>query len=648
VLTGLNFLTTIIAMRAPGMTYMRMPMFIWSLLVTSILILIAFPALTIGLIFLLFDRFFDTHFYIASAGATPILWQHLFWLFGHPEVYIMALPAFGIISEVVPTFSRKPLFGYPMMAYSICLIAFLSYGVWGHHMFATGMGPVADSAFAITSMLIAIPTGVKIFSWIATVWGGSLRMTTAFYFALGMVLEFTIGGLSGIMHASAPVDLQQTDSYFVVAHFHYVLFGGAMFAILSAFYYWWPKISGRMLGERIGKWHFWLTIVGFNLTFFPMHFLGMWGMPRRTYTYAADMGWTHLNRLETVGAFILGFAFLLFYINIFKSLISGERAPADPWDGRSLEWSMPSPPPAYNFATIPQIRGRDAWWILKYGRAGSRGVAAYMSGQAPSPPPSEPVSVEHIHMPAPSIFPLVLSLGVGMMGLGLIIDWYRIVIMGALVVVLSVIGMGFEYPDYGQESHDPEHAPSSGGIDVRKIGVWSFIGSECVFFASLISTFIVYKARSVSGPGPEILNIPLTSLSTFILLMSSLLMVLALAATQRGDKRWERIWLGGTVLFGLIFLCGQAYEFTSFVHEGMGLTTNLFSQSFFVLVGFHGAHVAIGVIWLSVLLVAAITGNLGKSRATSVELAGLYWHFVDVVWIIIFTLVYLMQAVPGA
>ena len=251
----------------------------------------------------------------------------------------MALPAFGIISEVIPTFSRKPLFGYPMMAYSICLIAFLSYGVWGHHMFATGMGPVADSAFAITSMLIAIPTGVKVFSWIATVWGGSLRMTTAFYFALGMVLEFTIGGLSGIMHASAPIDLQQTDSYFVVAHFHYVLFGGAMFAILSAFYYWWPKISGRMLGELIGKWHFWLTVVGFNLTFFPMHIVGMWGMPRRTYTYGADMGWTHLNQIETVGAFILGIAFLLFYINIFKSLVSGERAPADPWDGRSLEWS---------------------------------------------------------------------------------------------------------------------------------------------------------------------------------------------------------------------------------------------------------------------------------------------------------------------
>src|SRR5208283_2311965 len=486
VMTAVNFLATIVSMRAPGMTFMRMPLFVWTMLVTVVLILLAFPALTVGLIFLFLDRFFGAHFYIVSAGATPILWQHLFWLFGHPEVYIMALPAFGIISEVIPAFSRKPLFGYPMMAYSICLIAFLSYGVWGHHMFATGMGPVADSAFAVTSMLIAIPTGVKIFSWIATVWGGSLRMTTAFYFALGMILEFTIGGLSGIMHASAPIDLQQTDSYFVVAHFHYVLFGGVMFAILSAFYYWWPKITGRMLGERLGKWHFWLTVVGFNLTFFPMHILGMWGMPRRTYTYGADMGWTHLNQLETIGAFILGVAFLFFYFNIFKSLASRERAPADPWDGRSLEWSTPSPPPAYNFATIPQIRGRDAWWILKYGRAGSRGVAAYMSGQAPSQPQAgEPAFVEGIHMPAPSIFPLVLSLGVGMMGLGLIIDWYRIILIGAAVVVLSVIGMGFEYADFGEESHDPEHAPSSGGIDVRKIGVWSFIGSECVFFASL-------------------------------------------------------------------------------------------------------------------------------------------------------------------
>src|SRR5579862_5570937 len=464
VLTGLNFLTTIIAMRAPGMTYMRMPMFIWAMLVTSILILIAFPALTIGLIFLLFDRFFDTHFYIASAGATPILWQHLFWLFGHPEVYIMALPAFGIISETLPVFSRKPLFGYPMMVYSGILIAFLSYGVWGHHMFATGMGPVADSAFAITSMLIAIPTGIKIFSWIATVWGGSLRMTTAMYFALAFILEFTIGGLTGIMFASPPVDLQQTDSYIIVAHFHYVLFGGVAFAIFGAFYYWWPKMTGRMLDERLGKLEFWLTVIGFNGTFFPMHILGQWGMPRRIYTYAPDMGWTFLNQFETVCAFILGLAFLVLYINIIKSLINGERAPADPWDGRGLEWATTSPPPAYNFGNIPNVRGRDAFWITKYGRAGSRGVAMYAAGQIPKPVP-EAAPTEPIHMPSPSFFPIVIAAGLFVMSLGWIVLWYRLVALGLLAMFLGIVGMAFEYPTFGQETSETEEASRSAGAD---------------------------------------------------------------------------------------------------------------------------------------------------------------------------------------
>jgi len=529
------------------------------------------------------------------------------------------------------------------MAYSLALIAFLSYGVWGHHMFATGMGPVADSAFAITSMLIAVPTGVKVFSWIATVWGGSLRMTTAFYFALGMILEFTIGGLSGIMHATAPVDLQQTDSYFVVAHFHYVLFGGVMFAIMGAIYYWWPKMTGRMLDERLGKLQFWLTVIGFNATFFPMHFLGLWGMPRRNYTYGAGLGWTDLNRLETVAAFILGLAFLVLYINLVRSAAAGSEAPADPWDGRTLEWSTASPPPAYNFARLVQVRGRDAFWVEKYGAAGSRGGPMLAAAQ----PPGGEQAAEAIHMPAPSIFPLTIALGAGVMGTGLIVGWWRLIAIGAGVMILGIIGLGFEYPSWGEEGHDGEPAPG-GGTDLRKVGVWAFLGSECVFFASLISTYIVYKSRNAGGPGASILEIPLTSFSTFVLLMSSLLMVLALAATQRGDRLWERIWLLGVAVFGLIFLGGQAYEFTHFYHEGLALQTDLFGQSFYTLVGFHGAHVAVGVLWLLVLAAAAFMGRLGKSRALSVELAGLYWHFVDVVWIVIFTLVYLMQQVKVA
>jgi len=649
ILSALNFFVTIINLRSPGMTFMRMSMFTWAILVTSVLILLAFPALTVGLIFLLMDRFFDTNFYRVAAGGSPILWQHLFWLFGHPEVYVMALPAFGIESEVIPVFSRKPLFGYPMMAYSLALIAFLSYGVWGHHMFATGMGPVADSAFAITSMLIAIPTGIKIFSWIATIWGGSLRFTTAFLFALGMILEFTIGGLSGIMHASAPIDLQQTDSYFIVTHLHYVLFGGAMFGILAGFYFWWPKISGRLLNERIGKWHFWLTVIGFNVTFFPMHFVGAWGMPRRIYTYGPNLGWNGLNLLETVGAFILGFAFLLFYINIIWTARRGKLAGNDPWDGRSLEWTTTSPPPMYNFARIPAVNGRDTFWIRKYGRAGSRGVALLVSGQHP-PEVTEP-GTEPIHMPAPSILPLLLAAGIFVMGMGAIVDWWRISILGAAEVLLAAVAMGFEYDSYAEEkvvAADPAAVEVPG--DHRKVGIWTFLGSECVFFACLIATYLVYEGRSVSGPAAgQVLNVPLTSFSTLVLLTSSLLMVLALAAIQRDDRRWTPVWLFATAGFGIVFLLGQVYEFTHlYMVDHLALQTNLFSQTFFTLVGFHGAHVAIGVVWLLALGVASLMNRLPKSRALSVELCGLYWHFVDVVWIVIFTLVYLMEAVGRA
>ena len=643
VMSALNFFVTIVNMRAPGMTFMRMPMFIWALLVTTILILLAFPALTVGLIFLFMDRYFDTHFYRVVAGATPILWQHLFCIFGHPEVYIMILPAFGLISEVLPVFANKPLFGYPMMAYSLILIAFLSYGVWGHHMFATGMGPVADSTFAITSMLIAIPTGIKIFSWIATVWGGRLRFTTANLFALAFILQFTIGGLSGIMHASPPIDLEQTDSYIIVAHFHYVLGLGALFAIFAGFYFYFPKVTGRMLSETLGKWHFWLAVISFNCTFFPMHFLGELGMPRRIYTYAPNMGWDFWNFFETISAYVIAVSFVFFFLNIFMSLREGERASSDPWDARTLEWSIPTPPPAYNFATIPTVTARDAWWVEKYGSVEASGL----EGRAPVNAPAL-VDVSKIHIPAPSIFPVFIALGLFGWGIGILVDWYRMVFLGIALMAFSSLAMCFEYPRWGEED---AHAVSESflGLDNRKVGIWSFIGSECVFFASLISTYMVYKARSGGPFDADILNIPLTSFSTFVLLMSSLLMVLALAGYQRNDKKWGTIWLLATALFGLIFLGGQVYEFTDFwLDKGMLFNSNLFSQCFYTLVGFHGFHVFIGVCWLVTLAVAGLMGKIDVKRSLAVEIAGLYWHFVDIVWVVIFTLVYLMRTIKHA
>ena len=628
ILAAINFIVTIVNLRPPGMTLMRMPVFVWMTLVVQFLVILAFPAVTVGLIFLMFDRFFGTHFYDVAAGADLHLWQHLFWIFGHPEVYILILPAFGIVSEVLPVFARKPLFGAPVVIYSGVLIGFFGFGVWSHHMFAAGMGPVADSAFAIMTMLIAIPTGVKIFNWLATLWGGSIRGTSALHFAVGLIATFTIGGLSGIMHSSPPVDLQQTDSYFVVAHLHYVLIGGSLFGLLAGAYYWWPKITGRLLDERLGRLNFWVIFLAFNLTFFPQHYLGAMGMPRRIYTYSAASGWSFWNLVSTVGAFGIGLGILLFMINAARSLRAGAVAPADPWDGRTLEWRTSSPPPAHDFDTIPPVYGRDTFWREKHGDR---------RGRKPAPLPSAP-DPHGTHLPAPSCWPITLALGIGVAAIGALTH-LALVVLGSLIVLYAAFHFALEH------HRNPAHLDQMGTVEIdhRKIAIWAFLGSECMLFGTLIATYMAYKGRGVTGPHPhEILNIPLTTLSTFDLLMSSLLMVLALAAVQRGDHGQTRLWLLGTAVFGLIFLGFQAYEFTHFVREGLTLQQNLFGSTFFVLTGFHGGHVALGVLWLLSLWVLELRGTLSPVDSVKVEVAGLYWHFVDVVWIAIFTLVYLV------
>ena len=364
--TAINIIVTVLNMRAPGMTLMRMSPFTWSMLVTMFLTLFAMPIVTAAMIMVYFDRNYGTLFFVASKGGDPLLYQHLFWLFGHPEVYILILPGMGILSEVIPVFSRKPLFGYSVVIFSTIAIGFMSWGVWAHHMFATGLGPVAISAFGLSTMLIAIPTGVKIFNWLGTVYGGAVKLTTAMLFSLGFVAMFTLGGLSGVLHSVVPSDTQQTDTYFVVAHFHYVLFGGLMFGIFSGIYYWWPKVFGRLLNERLGKFNFWSMLVGFNLTFFPMHILGLTGMPRRTYRYPSGMGWDTMNLIETVGSFVIAVSVLSMFVNMIYTQRRGPLAGPDPWDARSLEWSIPSPPPEYNFAEIPVVESRDDWWHRKY------------------------------------------------------------------------------------------------------------------------------------------------------------------------------------------------------------------------------------------------------------------------------------------
>ena len=363
---GLNFIVTILNMRAPGMTLTKMPVFTWMTFVTSVLIVLALPVLTVALIQLQVDRLYGTNFYNPVAGGDPVLWQHVFWLFGHPEVYILILPAMGIVSEILPVFSRKPLFGYTFLVFAGVAIGFMGWFVWSHHMFTVGLGPAANSAFAISTMAIAIPTGIKIFNWIGTMWGGSIRFSTAMLFAISFIAMFTIGGLSGVMHASVPTDAQQQDTYFVVAHFHYVLFGGAIMAIFGGIYFWWPKATGYMLSEAWGKANWLLMLIGFNLQFAPQHWLGLDGMPRRVFTYAENMGWENTNMYASAGGFLMAFGVLLFIINVIYS--ARKRVPAgdDPWDGRTLEWSISSPPPHYNFEKIPNVEHRDDWWFTKH------------------------------------------------------------------------------------------------------------------------------------------------------------------------------------------------------------------------------------------------------------------------------------------
>jgi cytochrome c oxidase subunit 1 len=366
IVTSINFIVTIIKMRAPGMTINRMPMFVWMMLVTSFLMIFALPSLTAASAMLELDRHWGMHFFQAAFGGDPLLWQHVFWSFGHPEVYIVILPGFGMVSEILPVFSGKPLFGYTFVAWSGVAIGFLSFTVWAHHMFAVGLPVVAQAFFASTSALIAIPTGIKVFNWLATIWRGRLRFTTAMLFALAFVAQFVVGGLSGVAVAVVPVDYQVTDSYFIVAHLHYVLMAGSTFALFAGMYYWFPKMSGRLLDERLGKLHFWLFAIGTNLTFFPMHILGLLGMPRRIYTYPPGLGWSQLNFASSCGAIIIAAGVIVLVANWFVTIRRPATATTDPWDAYTLEWMTTSPPPPENFVEIPVVRSARPLWDLKH------------------------------------------------------------------------------------------------------------------------------------------------------------------------------------------------------------------------------------------------------------------------------------------
>ncbi len=470
---AINLIVTALNMRAPGMTLMRMPIFTWMILVVQFLLLFAIPVITVALVLLLFQREFDATFFSVEAGADPLLWQHLFWIFGHPEVYILVLPAFGIVSEVLPVFSKKPLFGYPFVVFSGAAIGFLGWGVWAHHMFASGLGPVSVAVFSVATMAIAIPTGVKIINWTLTMWGGKLRFTTAMLFAIGLIVQFTVGGLSGVTHAVAPSDTQQTDTYYIVAHFHYVIFGGAVLGIFSGLYYWWPKIFGKLLHEGWGRANFWLMVIGMNLTFGPMHIIGLQGQPRRMYVTTearAGEGFFNLNfwnLVATIGSLVLAVGILCFFINVVVSHRKGTpAAPLDPWDARSLEWMTTNPPKEHNFDVVPTVHALDEYFHRKYEDTGTNGQHHYerVSTGEEILAAEEAKADKHIHLPSPSYWPIVLAFSLPIIGFGVIYN-LLLAFVGGAILVLAMYGWALEPSVADDGDYDPD--PPAGGTSLE-------------------------------------------------------------------------------------------------------------------------------------------------------------------------------------
>jgi cytochrome c oxidase subunit 1/cytochrome c oxidase subunit I+III len=444
---AINFIVTIFKLRAPGMTLNRMPIYVWSMLVFSFMAIFAVPAVTVAASLLELDRLFGTSFYHVAGGGSVLLYQHLFWFWGHPEVYILFIPATGMISMIIPVFSRHRLAGYIWVATALVAVAFISFGVWVHHMFATGVPALALSFFSAVSLIITIPSGVQFFAWIGTMWKGVVQFRTAMLFAIGFLLIFLLGGITGVMVAILPFDWQVTDSYFVVAHFHYVLNGAVVFPLFGAIYYWLPKMTGKMLSERLGKISFWTMFVGFNVAFFPMHILGFLGMPRRVYTYDAGLGWDGLNMVVTIASFVFGLGALLTLFNFLWSQRHGESAPPDPWRADTLEWATTSPPPEYNFAKIPVVTSRDPLWDeepLRVAEPGPEPLTALTATGAleKTMPVTEGLDAKPqavLGIPEPSYLPFIAALGVGGLFVGLLVKAALIGVVGVGIGALAVV-----------------------------------------------------------------------------------------------------------------------------------------------------------------------------------------------------------------
>jgi cytochrome c oxidase subunit 1/cytochrome c oxidase subunit I+III len=643
---AVNLIVTVFKHRAPGMSLDRMPLFVWASLVTSFMVVFAMPAVMVGSSLLALDRLVGTHFFNVAEGGDALLWQHIFWFFGHPEVYIIFLPALGMVSSIVIASCRRPIFGYRAMVLSLVATAFLGFGLWVHHMFATGLPALGESFFTAASMMIALPSGVQIFCWIATLWAGRPKLTAPLCFVLGFIAIFVLGGLTGVMLASVPLDLQLHDTFFVVAHFHYVLIGGAVFPLFGAFHHWFPKFTGKLLDERLGRTTFGLLFVGFNLTFFPMHILGLHGMPRRVYTYLPGMGYGDMNLLATAGALVMGVGVLVFLVNVARALTRGPHV-EDPWSADSLEWATTSPPPPYKFSPLPRVQSRYPLWAPRtlpelHLRGDRRAVLVTTLVDA------EP---DHtLESPAPTIWPLAAALATGALIVACIFTPWGLP-LGAIPLTLALAGWFWPQPP-----HKPLLEPAPARAEARREpaeqdlewgsreplfwGVSLMIAIELSGFALLLASYFYLRGNEPTWPPPGVLRAPLWPAAAGAAALA--LTVITQHRVNRGaiagDVIRTRRWLVATTVLVALFV---GLRFVEFRQLPFFWDSHAYGSAFWVLLGYHALHAVSGLLENLLLITLLYRGPVERKHALDIQLSGLYWYFVVAEGLVAFAILYL-------
>ncbi|MGI8517251.1 MAG: cytochrome c oxidase subunit I [Acidimicrobiia bacterium] len=653
---AVEIIVGIMKMRAPGMTLVRMPLFAWAFLVTAFMILFAFTPLIIGSLLLELDRGFGTQFFNPAAGGSTLLWQHLFWIFGHPEVYIQFLPATGIISMMVPVFMRRKIVGYNWIVASLVAVGFLSFGLWAHHMFTVGLPPIVLAFFSAASMVIAIPAGVQVFAWVATIWRGRPVWKTPFLFVVGFLVLFVLGGITGVMVAAVPFDLQAHDSYFVVGHLHYVLIGGVAFPIFAGIYYWLPKYTNRLLNERLGKWNFWLLFIGVNLAFFPMHIVGLKGMPRRVYTYPAGLGWDIYNLISTIGVIVVVVGIVVFLVNLVYSHFRGEPAGHNPWGGDTLEWASPSPPLQHQWSVPPIVRSRHPLWDQQNLTSGDpaderltralaawplRWRAALVTGTSDAEPE------EIFRVAGPSIWPFVAACGtVAIFGAELL--KLRLgAFAGAAIVVIGVIGWNWpqsapiteeEEAAFEAEHDIPVHV--GGSVAVARWGMGLMLLFTAIAFASLLLSYFYLRVENPSWPpvGVASPSLPLGMASALLASVSALAMAFGLRSIRRGSHTRLRLAVGGALLALSLGMAGLILELGRLPFDSK---LHAYGSIFYTLAGF------VAVVGFAALVMGALTlywtirGEYSARRHVPVLNVTRFFTAAAVIWVIGFAVLYL-------